>query len=115
MFSNFKVDFKFILICAFVGHICAKDTPDTANDCYSYTDDRNPYRYFGVRTPYYVVQAKKIEVLGDDCEPIYIWGLLRHPTRYGGDECWNEEKMNGLKEKIVKHMRTSEYRHSFLL
>lgn len=72
---------------------------------YCYDNDTSPYRYFASKTPYDAVKGSGIELLGDECAPVYVWTLMRHPARYGGDECWKSERMESIRDEILNNGR----------
>ncbi|XP_065205110.1 multiple inositol polyphosphate phosphatase 1-like [Planococcus citri] len=47
-----------------------------------YADNTSPYLNFGERTSYFQGREPHQMNLPKNCKPIYVWGIIRHGTRY---------------------------------
>ncbi|XP_077297627.1 multiple inositol polyphosphate phosphatase 1-like [Arctopsyche grandis] len=77
------------------------------NGDYCLTNDDNPYLYFSTKTPYDQVRGSG----GSEtiCEPIQMWILGRHGTRYASPDDLMEMKLSiELRDKLVENYESGQ-------
>lgn len=94
----------FTIVIAFVslgGQFIVSD----AKEDYCYSTDKNAYLYGGTKTAYKIGDHFITNTSVPDCEPVQIWMLIRHGTRYSGkSEIKNMTNLlPKLKKKIIKN------------
>ncbi|KAL1116078.1 hypothetical protein AAG570_005573 [Ranatra chinensis] len=57
------------------------------NEKYCLSHDPNPYLYYATKTAYQFVYEKRITSHNvPNCEPVQLWLMSRHGTRYPGND-----------------------------
>ncbi|XP_065205101.1 multiple inositol polyphosphate phosphatase 1-like [Planococcus citri] len=91
---------KMALVLPFVIFICSLLQIRAETD-YCYADNPTPYRYFSRKTPYLISRGPQILDL-ENCEPVYLWALIRHGTTYPDIYLTNSMKqLSLLRDKII--------------
>ncbi|XP_065205104.1 multiple inositol polyphosphate phosphatase 1-like isoform X2 [Planococcus citri] len=66
-----------------------------------YAEMESPYVYFAAMTSYSAGRGSQMNV-PENCEPVYLWGLIRHGTRYPEIEVINSmDKLYVLRDEII--------------
>lgn len=72
---------------------------------YCYSEDQEPYQFFGTKTIYDLVRNKKIQNgVVPNCKAVLVWGLFRHGTRYPHEkEIKRLKDLPNLKDAIIRN------------
>ncbi|XP_076651099.1 multiple inositol polyphosphate phosphatase 1 [Halictus rubicundus] len=84
-----------------------------AKDDYCYSVDKHPYLFAGTKTAYKIGDHLISNTSVPNCEPVQIWMLIRHGTRYSGkSEIKNMKNLlPKLRKKIVKNHKKNGSGH----
>ncbi|CAK9834098.1 Multiple inositol polyphosphate phosphatase 1 [Anthophora retusa] len=77
---------------------------------YCYTDDENPYLQAATKTAYRFSHSSIENVTVPNCEPMQIWMLIRHGTRYPGRNEIEDmkHKLPTLRRNIIANHRKNK-------
>ncbi|KOC61016.1 Multiple inositol polyphosphate phosphatase 1 [Habropoda laboriosa] len=105
----FDVKIFAILIAIFCLNSRFVLSDDEADYCYA--DDEHPYLQAGTKTGYHFSHGLVKNTTVSNCEPVQIWMLIRHGTRYPGkDEIKKmQKKLPKLQRKIIANHKKDKH------